>query len=218
MLAYELYLPLSAAGFGLASGEPGIWPQGLLVMLVHLSLATVLGLATLVILRFRPLNVAGYAMGAGLMVISLILLVALTGLGALAFKGNPVGVPTPTPSLPSLPSITPATLSTATRTAAPQPSQTPTPEPTPTITPTPTATPVYAIINARGFDSAIVREAPGFNSVVVTGLANGSLVVVLPETETIDGSVWVHIFISQTNQEGWVLQTVLILATPTPNP
>lgn len=216
MLAYELYLPLSAAGFSLASGEPGIWPQGLLVMLVHLSLATLLGLITLVILRFRPLNITGYAMGAGIIITSIVLLVVLTGLGALAFKGTAAGVPTSIPTPLSLQSVTPTVISTATWTSSPEPSQTPSPEPS--ITPTPTATPVYAIIHAQGFDSAIVREAAGFNSIVVTGLPNGSLVIVLTETETIDGAVWFHILIPQTNQEGWVLQTVLVLTTPTPNP
>ncbi len=220
LLAYELYLPLSAAGFGLAGGEPGIWPQGLLVFLVHLSLATLLGLITLFILRFRPLNIAGYVMGAGIILTSLVLLFVLTGLGELAFKGTAAGpvAPTHTPSVLSLPSVTPTVISPPTRIVTSQPSQTPSPEPTPPITPTPTATPVYAIINAQGFDSAIIREAPGFNSIVVTGLPNGSLVVVLPETETIDGSIWVHIYISQTDQDGWVLQTVLIRTTPTPNP
>jgi hypothetical protein len=136
----------------------------------------------------------------------------------LAFGGIAVATPTPTPIVISLPSITPTIAATTTWISSPQPSQTPLPEPEPSISPTPTATPVYAIIRAQGFDSAIVREAAGFNSIVVTGLPNGSLVIVLTETETIDGSVWLHIFIPQTNQEGWVLQTVLVLTTPTPNP
>src|SRR3990172_12425979 len=44
LLAYELFLPLSAAGFGLGSGTAEIWPQGLFVFFVHLAWATFFGL------------------------------------------------------------------------------------------------------------------------------------------------------------------------------
>lgn len=213
LLAYELYLPLSAAAFGLASGAQGLWPQGLLVLLVHLSLATLLGLVTLMILHFRSKNVTGYVLSAIIIIASLVLLVTLTGLGALIFQG--AVAPTPEPSELSLASIIlPTLISTTTRTATPRPSQTSKPEPS--NTPAPTAIPVYAVINAQGFDSAIVRESPGFNSPIVTGLPNGSLVIVLPETETLDGNIWAHISIPQTTEVGWVLRSVLIVATPTP--
>jgi len=52
LLAYELFLPLCAAGFGLGSGVVEIWPQGLFVFFVHLAWATFFGLITLFFLRF----------------------------------------------------------------------------------------------------------------------------------------------------------------------
>ncbi|HWQ84774.1 MAG TPA: DUF389 domain-containing protein, partial [Anaerolineales bacterium] len=54
-LAYELYLPLVAAGIGFGSGVPHLWPDGLVVFAVHLAWATLLGAITLGILGFRPL-------------------------------------------------------------------------------------------------------------------------------------------------------------------
>src|SRR5512139_237365 len=54
LLAYELFLPLSAAGFGLGSGVGEMWPAGLFVFLVHLAWGTFFGLITLFFLRFYP--------------------------------------------------------------------------------------------------------------------------------------------------------------------
>ena len=42
-LAYELYVPLGVAGFGLTSGQAHLWPDGLVVFLVHLAWAVLLG-------------------------------------------------------------------------------------------------------------------------------------------------------------------------------
>ncbi|RPJ28899.1 MAG: DUF389 domain-containing protein, partial [Chloroflexi bacterium] len=59
LLAYEIFLPLCAAGFGLGSGVGEIWPQGLLVFLVHLAWGTFFGLITLFFLRFYPTSLGG---------------------------------------------------------------------------------------------------------------------------------------------------------------
>lgn len=40
ILAYELYLPLVSAGFGLSSGVPDLFPDGLVVFAMHLAWAT----------------------------------------------------------------------------------------------------------------------------------------------------------------------------------
>ena len=48
MLAYEFFLPISAAGFGLGSGISHIWPNGLLVFFVHFAWATMFGIITLI--------------------------------------------------------------------------------------------------------------------------------------------------------------------------
>ncbi len=62
-LAYELYLPLVTAGFGLGARIPHLWPDGLVVFTLHLAWSILLGAITLVILGFRPLTLFGYTLG-----------------------------------------------------------------------------------------------------------------------------------------------------------
>src|SRR5512147_24981 len=59
LLAWELFLPLCAAGFGLGAGVDGIWPQGLSVFVVHLAWGTFFGLITLFFLHFYPTSFGG---------------------------------------------------------------------------------------------------------------------------------------------------------------
>ncbi|HNB41139.1 MAG TPA: DUF389 domain-containing protein, partial [Anaerolineales bacterium] len=51
LIAYSFYLPISAAGFGIGSGLPNVWLQGLLVFLVHFAMVSIIGLITLFVLR-----------------------------------------------------------------------------------------------------------------------------------------------------------------------
>jgi len=60
LVAYELFMPLSASGFGVGNGIGDLWPHGVLVFVVHLAWASIFGLITLAIMRFRPLSGAGY--------------------------------------------------------------------------------------------------------------------------------------------------------------
>ncbi len=74
MLAYEFFLPISAAGFGLGSGISHIWPNGLLVFFVHFAWATMFGIITLIAMRFMPSNLQGLIFTGG---VSLVLIVLL---------------------------------------------------------------------------------------------------------------------------------------------
>ena len=74
LLAYELLLPLCAAGFGLGSGVDGIWLQGLQVFLVHFVWATFFGMLTLFFLRFYPTTLSG-ATFTGLAIIAILAIV-----------------------------------------------------------------------------------------------------------------------------------------------
>src|SRR5215211_4707934 len=78
LLAYELFLPLSAAGFGLGSGVGlgEVWPQGLFVFLVHLAWATIFGLLTLFLLRFYPTSFGGFVF-TGLVLVALITVIVI---------------------------------------------------------------------------------------------------------------------------------------------
>ena len=238
LLAYELFLPLSAAGFGLGGGVGlgEIWPQGLLVFFVHLAWATLFGLITLFVLRFRPLTFGGYLLTGIVLVGLLATLIVYMGFGnwILARAGlasplpEPVTVMRASPTLPAPLSLTPspgsgeptaeiaAPVGTASRTPEPSfTSATQSPSGTPTATVTAEATPIVAVIRASEGGGAFIREQPG-GQVLIT-LANGSTVTIIPDDiQEVNGVIWVHVFTiaNETRVEGWMIQSVLQTATP----
>jgi hypothetical protein len=217
MVVYELYLPLSAAGFGLGSGAASIWPNGLLVFLFHFALAVLIGATTLAVLRFRPRTFIGYLLPVTAGLASLALIFLLSGLGNILagfFSPPPVALPTLTPSPVAAAFWTP-TPSATTHPPTFTPSMTLAATFTPSQTPTPRPTPIYARIKAD-FGGANVRLEPGDQSPVIGSLINDYLVEVLPEPPVVvNGTAWVHIRTAD-GIEGWVLQSVLALATPVP--
>jgi len=121
LIAYAFYLPINAGGFGLGSGVPGIWPQGILVFAVHFALASVLGLLTLFALKLRP-TIQGIFFSAIALLLFAGILVILMGSG-LPFSAKSVtAVATLTTQPTPLPSQTPSL--TATITSSPRPSST----------------------------------------------------------------------------------------------
>lgn len=217
-LAYELYIPMAVAGFGLSSGMPNLFPDGLVIFALHLSWAVLLGTLTFFILGFRPLTLFGYTLGAAVTLIGIVLVIGISGAGAVL--GAKVGLPTPIPS--STPTQTPIP-PTPTRTSTPiPPTLTPTSTITPTITPSPsptlspTPTPVYAYINATTGNppGAKIRREPG--GTVIRSYLNNTLVIVYPDTVEQDGLIWAHVLVVEDNTEGWILQSLLLVATPAP--
>lgn len=224
MLSYELFLPLSASGFGLGSGLANAWPNGLLVFLVHLALATFLGVIALAVLRFHPAALAGYILEILILLLNLIVILGLAGMGTFIPAQSPAPTQTPAsaPTLAQAATATPSRTPTITITPSPTgPTVTPTLKipatftSTPTITPQPT--PVYARIYSEQGGGANVRQAPGLSSPLLITLSNDTLVIILPEVEKVDGSIWVKIYIPTLNRSGWVLQFLLVTATPLPN-
>ena len=238
LLAYELFLPLSAAGFGLGSGVgPGeIWPQGLFVFLVHLASATVLGLVTLFFLRFQPTSTGGYAF-TGLVLAGLIAIVIIyTNFGtwimtraglASPRTGSPTlirstSTPSAFPAITASPKADQATAviavpaTTATRTPGPSvTAATLGPTETSTVTVTAEPTPIIAVIQAAEGGGAFIREAPGGQALIT--LSNGSTVTIIPnDLQDVNGVIWVHVFtrINDRRVEGWILQSLLKTATP----
>ena len=211
MLAYGLFMPLSAAGFGLGIGETFIWQDGVQVFLLHLALATIVGGIVLINLHFRPLKAVGYILPFMVGLLSLAALVYFTGLTMvirdeiLATRRSP---PTPTATLIP-PSKTPTRTSTPTLTSTFTPSSTP--QPSATLEPTPS----YAVITSSSGGGALVRSEPGVGT-VITVLTNGIIVEVLPEIQPAFGLNWEHI--RWNNIDGWVLVTVLTATTSTPSP
>ncbi|HJR81066.1 MAG TPA: DUF389 domain-containing protein [Anaerolineales bacterium] len=236
LLAYELFLPLTAAGFGLGSGVGlgEIWPQGLFVFFFHLAWATVFGLLTLFFLRFYPTSLGGFAL-TGLVAVALIAVIVIyTDFGNWIMIQTGVTPPTPEPVIASaatpsmIPSMTSsprneqetpvllAPASTASRTArlSSTPATLPATE-TPTPTVTAEATPIFAVIRASEGGGAFIREQPGGQALIT--LANGATVTIIPnDFQEVNGVIWVHVFtlVEDRRVEGWILQTLLQTATP----
>jgi uncharacterized membrane protein len=212
-LAYEIYIPLAAAGFGLGSGIPHLFPDGLLVFILHLSWAALLGALTLVILGFRPLTLFGYTLSGALLLFGVLLLISASGAGTVATTG--IGLPTPVPTATFTPTLTPTKTSTpvpptATFTLTP----TLTPTHTPTVTLTPTPTPVFVQVQAGSqAGGAYLRQEPGGAIIIV--IANGAIVQMLPEREEKDGNAWVKV-ITPDGLTGWMQLALLVNVTPTP--
>jgi hypothetical protein len=216
MLAYGLFLPISAAGIGLGIGKEingvMLWPNGLLVSLVHFALAMVVGGIVLMVMHFKPMKASGYILPVFIGLLSVAALVILTGLVDLIRNGiTAVRYVAPTPTTLVLPSTTPVVIKTSTKIPTTIPSA------TYTLTPTLQPTPHYAIISASSGGGALLRTEPGSGSgSVITAISNGILVEVLPETQVILSSTWVKIRVN--NLEGWVLETVLTATTQVPAP
>lgn len=236
LVAYEFFLPLCATGFGLGSGVEGLWPQGAQVFLVHFAWATLFCVLTLFFLRFYPTSFGGFSFTGLVLIILIAWLVASTG--ALNWIEVKAGLSTPkpdpttqsTPTLPLVPTITPTSTpepvtavigvptSTASQTPTPRPSATIPPTRTPTSTVTAEPTPIIALIRASEGGGAFIREKPG--GVVLATLGNGSTITIIPDDfQELNNVVWVHVFavVNDVRVEGWMIQSVLVTATPVPD-
>lgn len=239
LLTYGLFLPLCAAGFGLGSGVEEIWPQGLYVFLVHILWATFFGIISLFFLRFYPTSLGGITFTGLMLTIILAGVISLTGFGRWAMVKAGLA-----PPLPATPTLTlPAPTALATITSSPEPDNstaligvpTETPTKTPRVTATPTRvtleptrtststvtaepTPIIALIRASEGGGAFIREKPG--GIVVATLGNGATVTIIPnDLQEVNKVIWVHVFatVNDKRVEGWMIQSVLLTATPVAN-
>jgi hypothetical protein len=228
-LAYELFLPLAAAGFGLVNPVPGLFPNGLILFASNLALAAVTAAFVLVLMGIRPLP-SGASWLSSLFLMLVLVGAALLGVGNAA--AQPAGVLpsiTATPEPPTatlrLPTVTQAVVLAPTASGTPvPPSLTPTitatatatliVTATSTISLTPSSTPVYGIVNAGEQNGVIIRPEPA-SALTVTSLYNGSLVEILPETVNKNGFIWIHVR-TPDGKEGWVPQSLILTATPRP--
>lgn len=214
-LSYMLYLPLVAAGFGLTSRTPFLWPDGLVVFVIHFAWGAALGALILALLGFRPLTLFGYTLGGALALLGIVLAIGMSGAGA-AF-GAQIALPTftPTPTYTITPTLTPSLTPvppTLTPTQTPVP-PTPTLTPTQTLTPTLTPTPLFALVSVEA--GAVIRDEPG--GTVVASYVEGTLLLVLdPEPQLLGSQAWLFVEGPDGNQ-GWILQSLMVTATP-PSP
>jgi len=248
MLAYEFYLPVSAAGFGIGAGLLDVFPQALYIFLIHFVWATLFGLITLAFLRFRPLTVARSLLTITIVLIIFATLFGLTGYGNSFWNiiTGQTSAPSQTASIPTTPppsqaaNLSPTEISSPLGTGTPSPNPSPRPSgtaaptlavsptllggdivfpPTETFTPTVTIepTPIFAKISAIEGGGAYMRKTPGGEFLAT--LDNGVIVEVLGETQELRGVTWVKIAAIKNGirMEGWIIQSVLVTATPVVN-
>jgi len=222
-VAYGLVLPLAASGFTLTSHLAGQWTNGLEVFLIHLALAVFIAVVIYILLGMRPNTLFGYVLTA--------VFVFSGAAAALMFIGarqHPQAYSGPAPatlpaSIPAMRSTLPATttptsgkiaVATTPEWLTPTHTNTPAPSETPTITMTYISTPVLAKIDAPSGGGAFIREEPGGR--ILTSLLNGSRVTVISEPQRAEnGAIWVQIR-TETGVVGWILQSLLATATPSP--
>jgi hypothetical protein len=231
MVAYELYLPVSAAGFGLGSGVQGLWPEAGLVFLIHLALSLIVSLIVFTYMGFRPLETKGYFLTGGIIFASFAIVAGFAGIGSLInIRGDKVDatpVPTSVPATSKPAPVLMAASSTPTVVQIPTPTLT-RPAITATaivtatagFTPSPTLlpTPIYGRVQSKG-DGAALRKSPG--GPLIIAVQNGYLVEVLDDAPvTVAGGTWAHVIVSMPtgNKDGWMLLNLITTATPSGSP
>lgn len=229
MVAYQFFLPVSAAGFGLGSGVDGLWPQAGLVFLIHLAISLIISLMVFFYMGFRPVETSGYIVTTAVVVASLAFVGGFFGLGTLlsargeAAEATPAPSPTPTQTFLPSPSLPPTQLATITPLPPTEP-PTVTPQATetfaPGFNPTPIPTPIYGRVQAStNGDGAVIRAEPG--GTAITTVQNGYLVEFLPvDPVVLNGDTWVNVLIRTPSRdiEGWVLLRLIVTATPSGSP
>ena len=224
-LAYEIYIPIGLAGFGLSGGFNGLFPQGLEVVGLWLAWVILIGTLFLAILKIRPTTFFGYLLMAVLLAAALYTLLTNSAFGVAlqsqlkATEKTPLIQAADTEMVTGVaePSVT-ATLTPVPGTVTTRESATPTntlfPTNTPTATLAPKPTPVYA--NTYSPTSDAVRLRKTANGDYLATLKVNTLVEILGTTE-VNGSIWVNVRVVESDQEGWIAQSLLQTATPSPN-
>jgi len=226
-LAYELYVPLAIAGFGFGSGQPHLWPDGLVVFGIHLAVLAITGTIVFMLLGIKPLSFIGYSLGSVIAILAIVLVIGLSSAGAIV--GGKIAMPTLEPTITQTPTPLPPT-STPTLTPIPPtftpsptvPTATSTPLPTATHTITPKPTPFYAeIAVSEEYAGVFIRTDPSLESQILTSLVNGTVIEILNPSPSYDeqGRNWLNIrFMNEDGEEqdGWVIQNLLMISTPSP--
>jgi hypothetical protein len=229
-LAYEIYLPIGLAGFGLTSGVKGLMPEGLALAGMYLAWVIFIGTLFLAILRIRPFTFFGYILTAIILAGGIYFLLTNSAFGS-ALRRQMGTTPQPSTTITANPSRSPVALVSTTPTLTPVPGGSLTPQgtvtpantlpptETPTVTITPKPTPLYALVYSETAESVIMRKTPGGD--YMTNLLVNTLVEVLG-TSDVNGIMWVNIRVATTGQTstglvGWISQSLLQTATPIPN-
>ena len=85
------------------------------------------------------------------------------------------------------------------------------------MTLTPTPTPILALVDAEVGGGAHLRSEPGFSAPSIKLLLNGTPVQIIPVDPVEEGGgIWIQVR-TFDGEEGWILQILLLTATPAPN-
>ncbi|QRN82351.1 SH3 domain-containing protein [Chloroflexota bacterium] len=226
ILSYEIFLPLTLAGFGLIVGAPAFWPGASLTALLHLAVALLAATLAFIVIGFAPKTLFGWSLSLFPVVLTLLFLTAatlLSGQIVLPWESKAL-TPTPTEAIAlveetDLPTATLAPTETppiSTATLQPTVTQTVTPEwtATPSATPTLEPTVVYGVIVAE--NGAIVREEPSTTALVVSYVNDGDLVTLIGQYLS-GNTLWYQVE-TEYGEVGWMLGSLIQTPTPTPSP
>jgi len=234
LLSYEIFIPLSTAGFGFILGDAQLWPGALLVSLFHLGLAVLLAVIAFLILGFPPKRTSGWLLSLVPLILIPVLLFGLWNFNLLdvfmAQESTPASETTPLPSQTPSPKAKVTSTPTSefiTPSATLIPSQSPTPVTSSTLTSTPTQTTTFTqtptlepttywgVVDA--LNGAVIRETPDFEAPVLTYANDGDQIEILNEFEDEEGTRWYQVMI-ESGEIGWLLSSLVDIPVPTSTP
>jgi len=217
LLAYQIFLPVTAAGFNLITGTRQLWLTTLILPFSRLTIAALIAAFVFMILGLHPRRAVSWLMFLLLIAAATVMLIAnLCGVQFITDHAAIFPIPTNTATqIPSpLPSSTPTPSPVLpTDTPTPTPTRTNTPTLTLTATLTPTPTPFWVIVRAE--NGAVIRQEPNYEALIVAYAQDGSLVQMLTETYQSGSTLWVKV-IAENGVEGWIIHSLLVTATPSP--
>jgi hypothetical protein len=76
-------------------------------------------------------------------------------------------------------------------------------------------TPIIGLIKVSEGGGAFLREKPG--GIVIATLPNGATVTIVPnDLQEVNKVIWVHVraLVHDVRMDGWMMQSVLVTATP----
>ncbi len=69
----------------------------------------------------------------------------------------------------------------------------------------------------KKYGGLLIRAGPGFSYKVIGGAQNGELLEVLGPEKKADNYLWVKVRVPNTDKFGWVLEHLIVMATPSPD-
>lgn len=221
LINFEVHLPFMIAGYSLLTGQLPLFSEVLLVGISHLLLALAISMLTFLALGLIPQSGRGWLSAvvgillAGVLIAAALLLPRLHSAGdAQPETSVPTVLDTPTQEASPLEIVAPTATLSATSTSTPKPS--PTPSLTQPATRTSTAKPTTFIAVVITAEGAVIREAPAFDSLVISYLNGGDQVEILA-MQSVGNSRWYQVRI-QPGQTGWLLAALVQTQTPSPSP